>query len=88
MKIYARIQDGVVAELFRTASDMTVLFHPQITWIEVRPETAVAEGWTYDGKSFAPPSAFPSAPGPTLEQLQAQLAVLNAHVAALSKSSS
>lgn len=35
MKNYARIENGLVAELFETAGDMAELFHPALVWIEI-----------------------------------------------------
>lgn len=67
MKTYARIDNGVVAELIETEGDIAAMFHPSIVWIDVtdaEPQPAV--GWTYDGEAFAEPAAPPE---PTAEQL-------------------
>ena len=39
MKRYARVQDGVVAELFETALDITNLFSPELLWTEIPDAT-------------------------------------------------
>jgi hypothetical protein len=86
MKIYARIQNGMVAELVSTGSDVSKMFHPELSWVDVTSVTGLAEGWTYDGTTFMPPSPVPPPPTPTLAQLEAQLSNLGAQIAALSKS--
>lgn len=39
MKIYARIQDGVVAEIFSTDGDITKMFYPSLVWVDVTSTT-------------------------------------------------
>jgi len=85
MKTYARIQDGVVAELLKTDGDITKMFVPSLIWIDVSSNTGIREGWRYDGKSFTAPATIPAPPAvPTLADLQSQLSVLSARVTALS----
>ena len=85
MKTYARIQDGLVAELLQTDDDITSLFNPALAWVEVSSQSDIAEGWHFDGTNFTPPSPPPpAAPGPTIAELQTQLAALSAQLAALS----
>ena len=85
MKIYARIQDGLIAELLRTDDDITGLFNPALSWVDVSSQPDIAEGWHFDGTNFTPPSPPPpGAPGPTIAELQTQLAALSAQLAALS----
>jgi hypothetical protein len=86
MKTYARIQDGgLIAELLRTDGDITSLFNPALSWVEVPSQSDIAEGWHFDGTNFTPPSPPPTAtPGPTIAELQTQLAALSAQLAALS----
>jgi hypothetical protein len=56
--MWARIENGIVAEL--TEIDPAGRFHPALQWTVCG--TAVAPGWTYDGRTFAAPiSALPSA---------------------------
>lgn len=56
MKLYARIENGVVAELFETAGDIALLFAPGLTWVDVTGLAAQPQqNWTYDGKAFAAP---------------------------------
>ena len=58
MKIYARIQDGAVAELFQTDGDITKMFHPDLVWVEADPDVLVGDA--YDGRSFSrPPNPEP-----------------------------
>lgn len=85
MKTYARIQDGLVAELMTTGSDVTQMFHPSLIWIDVSADTPIKEGWRFDGKGFSPPHE-PTEPASalTVGELQAQLASIEAKLAALS----
>jgi hypothetical protein len=88
MKTYARIEDGLIAELLRTEDDITSLFHPALSWVEVSSQPDIAVGWHFDGTDFTPPSPPPpAAPGPTIAELQRQLAALSAQLAALSGTS-
>jgi hypothetical protein len=85
MKTYARIQDGLVAELLKTDGDITSMFHPTLVWVDVSLQSNIAEGWHFDGMTFTPPPATPpAAPVPTIAELQAQLATLSAQLATLS----
>jgi hypothetical protein len=85
MRKFARIDDGLVAELLTTDGDITAMFSPALIWIDVSNGPAVAEGWRYDGTNFLPPAPVPAAPtGPTIADLQAQIAALAAELAALS----
>lgn len=69
MKAYARIDGGIVAELFSTDGDITEMFHPDLVWVEV-PNEAVAVGWTYAAGKFAAPVV----PAHTPEELKAKIA--------------
>jgi hypothetical protein len=87
MKLYARIQDGVVAELLRTDGDISTMFHPTISWVDVSSEVEISDGWSFDGRNFTPPPAAPPvAKVSTIAELQAQIATISARLAALSKS--
>jgi hypothetical protein len=82
MKTYARIDAGAIAELLTTALDITTLFYPSLTWVDVTGLT-VQVGWLQQGGGYvAPPSATNSLPAPSLADLQAQLASLSAQIAA------
>jgi hypothetical protein len=84
MRTYARIQDGIVAELLKTASDITKMFSPSLVWVDVTSQTQIKEGWHFDGKEFAPPpAASVSTQAPTLSELQAQVSALQTKLAAL-----
>ena len=86
MKIYARVQAGTVAELLSTNAMIATLFHPDLLWVDVSEQPMVKEGWVYDGKRFtAPPLTPPNPPPPTLGDIQAQINLLRAQVAALTK---
>ena len=61
MKTYARIQDGLVAELLKTDGDITSMFNPALVWVDVSSQPNIAEGWHFDGTNFTPPSAPPPA---------------------------
>jgi hypothetical protein len=85
MKIYARIDNGMVAELLSTDGNIATMFNSAIVWIDVTSQQGIAEGWSFDGASFSPPPAPPPAPGaPTIADMQAQIATLAAQLAALS----
>lgn len=57
---YARIDSGIVAELVDTDADIASLFPPELVWMPVTPD--VAQGWTFDGKTFAAPVPLPFNP--------------------------
>ncbi len=84
MNIYARIQNGAVAELIQTPTDPSSLFNPSLVWEPVST-AGVAIGWTYSNGLFAPPppAVAVSFAAPTLTQLQAELIALQAQIAAM-----
>lgn len=85
MRTYARIQDGIVAELFRTDGDITAMFNPALLWVDISNHPDVTENWRYDGSVFTAPTAPPpQQPVPTINELQAQISLLGAQLAALS----
>ncbi len=85
MKTYARVQDGLIAELLKTDGDITSMFNPSLAWVDVSSHPDVTEGWSFDGKDFTPPPAPPPAPSaPTIAELQAQVAAISAQLAVLS----
>ncbi len=71
MPTYARIDDGIVAELYTppaevAATPIAELFHADLRWIDVSAVGPQPEPrWTYNGSVFAPP---PLPPPPTLQQ--------------------
>ena len=81
MRRYARIQGGLVAELFETEANITTLFNPALVWVEVPERLAVAEGWNFNAGEFTKPAAPPPPATPTLADLQAQLDHLSARIA-------
>ncbi len=85
MSIYARIHDGVVAELITSAIDPAALFNPALVWEPVNT-SSVALGWLFANGSFsAPPIVTPPLLiTPSLSQLQAELATIQTQIAALS----
>jgi hypothetical protein len=88
MTIYARIEDGRVAELFDTDEDIHELFHPALRWVECGPLVSV--GWTYDGVNFSEPPLQPAVEQPPtvippLDKLKAWLAANPDVVAALDR---
>ena len=85
MKTFARVQNDLVAELFRTTGDLTGMFHPSLSWIDISERPEITEGWRFDGQSFAPPLIAPSQElQPTIGELQAQIAAIAIRLAALS----
>ena len=85
MKMYARIENNVVAEILSTTGAIGTLFHPSLHWVEVT-EIAVQIGWVQgeDGK-FAPQPLLAEAPplAPSLAELLAEINTLKAQVAQL-----
>jgi hypothetical protein len=73
MKTYARIDNGLVAELFDTDGDISEMFNPAIVWIDVTAiDPQPKAGWSYDGQLFTAPFTLPSS---TLADLQAALCI-------------
>ena len=87
MNRYARIQDGLVAEVFETEHDITTLFHPALVWVRVPEGQSVEDGWAYENGSFSQRAIAPPAPGPTIAELQAQLQILTARISAFGQHS-
>jgi hypothetical protein len=85
MANYARIENGAVAELITSTVDPATLFNLALVWEQVT-DNRVAVGWLFANGSFLPPPA-PTPPiliTPSLAQLQAELATIQAQIAALS----
>lgn len=86
MHSYARIEDGLVMEIFKTDQPVGTLFHSGLTWVRVPDNEVVAPGWCFDGQSFSPPSIQPHAgEAPSLAAIMAELAAVQAELAALKK---
>lgn len=91
MTLYARIQDGTVAEIIEVTDGPTLeeRYHPDIVAQCVTLKGAqvqnVTPGYTYDGSSFTAPVAPepPAAAEPTKAELLAELQALMAKIAAL-----
>ena len=83
MPTYARIDDGIVAELYTPPAELADtpianLFHASLQWVDVSAVHPQPEArWSYNGRAFAPPLP---APPPTLQQ---QAMMLLAEPAAL-----
>ncbi len=75
MGIYARIQDGIVMELFTPPEGFGIAdcFVPELaaTFVEVPEGVEVEQGWTFDGTTFAAP-VIPPPPPPTADELLAE----------------
>jgi hypothetical protein len=56
MGIFARIENGVVAELIATEHDIATMFHHGLHWVEAGDTEGVAPGWRHDGERFQPPA--------------------------------
>lgn len=84
MNTYARIQNGVVAEIISTAADPATLFNPALIW-EAVSQPDITVGWTYSNGSFAAPvpPATPTLTLPSLSQLQTELTTIQAQIAAM-----
>lgn len=69
MSVYARVEGGVVVELFTPPTNVPLAscFPSALTWVDVTAVSpAPQQGWTYDGAVFAAPPATPPAPPPTI----------------------
>lgn len=83
MRIFARIEDGVVRELHQAEDAIEGRFHAALRWVEVTG-SEVGEGFVETAEGFARPAVVAVAEvRPTLATLQAELAVLSARIAAL-----
>jgi hypothetical protein len=70
--------------LVTTSSNIAAMFHPGLTWIDVTGQTVAVGDVEQNGKFVAPPKrAQPAIP--TLAQLQAEIARLDARLSALSR---
>jgi len=91
MKTYARLQGGMVAELFSTAADIATLFPPSMAWVDVTATPQAQVGWQLrNGVAAAPPvpQAAPAQTTPptlpaSIAMVQAQLTALQAQVTQL-----
>ncbi len=89
MKTFARLQDGLVAELLNTEHSIHTLFHPDMVWLDVSGEPAVATGWVSDGRTVRRPAVSEAVPAPApdpiaeLAEIRTALAKLQERVAAL-----
>lgn len=72
MKIYARVYEGEVQELFSTDGDITQMFHPDMIWVDITElSPQPVPGWSAvestTGWAFAAPVIVP----PTDDELKA-----------------
>jgi hypothetical protein len=88
MKTYARLVNGIVAELLTTAANPAQLFYPTLQWIDVTSQSGIQVGYIQSGAGFtAPPAPTPVViQTPSLAQLQSELSALSAQIAALAPS--
>lgn len=82
MALFARIEAGVVAELFSTEQAISDVFHAGMAWVDTAGKD-VAVGFRHVEGAFFPPAPETPAPAPDKAALQAQIAALAAQVAAL-----
>lgn len=79
MRTFARVDGGVVMELFPTPDypkelipddgDIRALFHPEITWVETTDEEVKpAPGWKYSAGKFSEPEPYRKSPEETLSE--------------------
>lgn len=72
MNAYARVYEGVVAELFSTDGDMAKMFHPDMIWVDVTDTVpAPVVGWTAAEVDGVWSFAAPIPPVPTDAELKA-----------------
>ena len=95
MATYARVQGGVVAELFTTAGDMAKLFPPALVWLDVSSLPAAAVGWITraggvtpapQAVAHVPVVAAPVSMAASLAALKMQMLALQAQLNQLSAS--
>ena len=83
MRVFARIEDGVVRELHATEQDVAEKFHAALRWVEVTGQE-IAEGLRETEQGFVRPvESVVAAVVPTVASLQAELAALSARIASL-----
>lgn len=61
MKTYARIDSGVVAEIFSTDGDIAEMFSADLIWIDCTDVEGCAPGWSYANGAFSAPNDATSA---------------------------
>lgn len=61
MTIKARIDNGIVAEIYDSGDADFPPFNPELIWVDCTSQVQV--GWSYDGTTFSPP------PGPSAAEL-------------------
>lgn len=70
-KNYARVDGGLVVELFSTSGDITEMFHPSLIWVDVTVlEPSPQIGWSANKTADA--WIFSAPPAQTLAQAQAR----------------
>ena len=86
MRTYARVENGMVAEIIGTSVDINSLFHPSLHWVDVTEQT-VQVGWMQgnDGTFTLPPlpGPAPMLTLPSLVELLAEITALREQVAQL-----
>ncbi len=84
MRVFARIEDGVVRELHRAEADVSGRFHAALRWVEVTGRD-VREGFLETAAGFVAPVelAAEAVVEPTIGELQAAVAELAARIAAM-----
>jgi hypothetical protein len=88
MRTYARIQNGRVAELITTSSDISTMFHLALTWVDASSVAGIAEGSIYDGSGFSKAVVPEDAPATvSISEMKAQLAIFSAQLETLSNKS-
>ena len=55
MKMYARVEQGVVRELVETDQPIESLYHPGLFWMDVWGVPGVCPGWIRTQEGFLPP---------------------------------
>lgn len=87
MKKYARVQNGIVAELLVTEGNISEMFAPGIIWVDASSVQNVTEGWLVEGGQFVQPTVpeISNKRLPTLTELRQQLAFLEGRIAELEK---
>ena len=78
MKTYARIENGLVAELIETDGDIAEMFHPSLTWVLASADVAIGDEYVAGQFDRPQPPAPPSAVPTSISPAQARLALLHA----------
>lgn len=78
MATFARIRDGVVAEIVSadSADALLDLFHPDLVATMIACGEEVGHGWLWNGEAFSPPEVAEPVVPPSIKRHQGLIALL------------